>query len=158
MGRRPDPSERKRMKPKMAGLLLFIPNLVRLLFALLRDERVSRSDKAILAGTLIYVISPIDIIPDFIPFIGQVDDAYLLAISVLRLLNRAERNIVLEHWKGEVDIKELVTTIANVAEVFLPKPIKNVLRGRVDRLPPEPWNVTALPDFAANPDFTANED
>lgn len=138
------------MKSRMAELLLFVPNLVRLLIALLRDERVSNADKAILAGTLIYVISPIDIIPDFIPFIGQVDDAYLLAISILRLLNRAERDIVLEHWKGEVDIKELVTTIASVAEFFLPKSIKNVFRGRVDRPLPDPRNFTAAADSPAD--------
>jgi len=146
MGRSCDLAERRRMKPIMAELLLFVPNLIRLLFSLLRDKRVSKSDKAILAGTLIYVISPIDIIPDFIPFIGQVDDAYLLAISILRLLNRADRRVVLDHWHGEVDIKELVTTMASVAEVFLPKPIKSVLRGRVERPFPKPLNLTALPD------------
>ena len=116
----------------MRDLLLFIPNLLRLLFRLLRDPRVSSTDKAILAGTIIYVIAPIDIIPDFIPFIGQIDDAYLIAISVLRLLNRADRAIIQEHWKGERDIKELVTNISRVAEYFLPKRIKNVLRGRVE--------------------------
>ena len=125
-------SKRGQMKAKMRDLLLFIPNLLRLLLGLLRDSRVSSTDKAILAGTIIYVIAPIDIIPDFIPFIGQIDDAYLIAISVLRLLNRADRAIILEHWKGERDIKELVTSISRVAEYFLPKRIKNVLRGPVE--------------------------
>lgn len=120
------------MKSLMKEFLLFIPNLVHLLISLLRDERISKADKAILAGTIIYVISPIDIIPDFIPFIGQVDDVYLLAISILRLLNRAERNVVVEHWKGDVDIKALVTNIARAAEFFLPKRIKNVLHGRIE--------------------------
>jgi len=117
----------------MKELLLFIPNLLRLLFGLLRDERVSRADKAILAGTILYVISPLDIIPDFIPFIGQVDDAYLIAISLLRLLNRAERDVVNDHWKGSLDLKELVTSISLAAEYFLPSKIKNVLRGRIER-------------------------
>jgi uncharacterized membrane protein YkvA (DUF1232 family) len=125
-------SKRKRMAGKMRGLLLFIPNLVILLVKLLRDPRVSQSDKAILAGTIIYVIAPIDVIPDFIPFIGQVDDSYLIAISTLRLLSRADRNVVLELWRGEVDIKELVTNIARVAEFFLPRRLKNVLRGRIE--------------------------
>ncbi|HKV40123.1 MAG TPA: YkvA family protein [Blastocatellia bacterium] len=124
--------ERRRMKSRMKELLLFIPNLVWLLIALLRDDRVSRADKAILAGTIIYVISPIDIIPDFIPFIGQVDDVYLLAISIIRLLNRTDGHVVLEHWKGDVDIKALVTNIAQVAEYFLPKRVKNVLRGKIE--------------------------
>jgi uncharacterized membrane protein YkvA (DUF1232 family) len=125
--------ERREMKSRMKELLLFIPNLLWLLFGLLRDDRISKADKAILAGTILYVISPLDLIPDFIPFIGQVDDVYLIAISLLRLLNRAEREVVEDHWKGSIDIKELVTSIALAAEYFLPKKIKNVLRGRIAR-------------------------
>src|SRR5215467_5929269 len=100
--------KRKKLK-RLRELLLFIPNLLRLLYDLLRDPRVSQADKAILAGVILYVIVPVDIIPDFIPFIGQVDDAYLVAISVLRLLNRADRRVVMEHWKGSYDLKALVT-------------------------------------------------
>jgi len=125
--------ERRQMKARMMELLLFIPNLLWLLLGLLRDNRISRADKAILAGTILYVISPLDIIPDFIPFIGQVDDIYLIAISLLRLLNRADRETVRDHWKGSIDIKELVTSISLAAEYFLPRKIKNVLRGRIER-------------------------
>ena len=125
-------SENRKAKEKMRELLLFIPNLMGLLVGLLRDERVSQADKAILAGIIMYVIVPIDIIPDFIPFIGQVDDSYLLAISILRLLNRADRRVIMDHWKGQRDIKELVASIARIAEFFLPKPVKNVLRGRIE--------------------------
>ena len=125
-------SEARKMRKKMREVLMFIPNLLGLLIGLLRDERVSQADKAILAGVIMYVIIPLDIIPDFIPFIGQVDDAYLLAISMLRLLNRADRNVVMDHWKGQPDIKELVDSIVRIAEFFLPKPVKNVLRGRIE--------------------------
>jgi len=125
-------SEQRNMRRKMRELLLFIPNLMGLLIGLLRDERVSQADKAILAGIIMYVIVPLDVIPDFIPFIGQVDDSYLLAISILRLLNRADRRVVMDHWKGRRDIKELVDSIAKIAEFFLPKPVKNVLRGRIE--------------------------
>lgn len=125
-------SKGRKMKRKMRELLLFIPNLLGLLVGLLRDERVSHADKAILAGVIMYVIVPLDIIPDFIPFIGQIDDSYLLAISILRLLNRADSRVVMDHWKGERDIKELVESISKIAEFFLPKPIKNVLRGRIE--------------------------
>lgn len=116
----------------MRELLLFIPNLLKLLYGLLKDPRVSQADKAIVAGVIIYVIVPIDVIPDFIPFIGQVDDAYLVAISLLRLLNRADRRIVLDHWTGEPDIKELVSNIAKIADFFMPKRLKNVLHGRIE--------------------------
>jgi uncharacterized membrane protein YkvA (DUF1232 family) len=125
-------TQRRTMKTRMKDYLLFIPNLLKLLIDLLRDSRVSSADKAIVAGTIIYVISPIDVIPDFIPFIGLVDDAYLIAISVLRLLNRAERSIVSDHWRGSHDIKELVASMSKVAAFFLPDRIKNVLHGRIE--------------------------
>ncbi len=125
--------ERRKMKSRMLDLLLFLPNLVRLLLSLLRDPRVSSADKAILAGTIIYVIAPIDVIPDFIPFIGLVDDSYLVAIAILRLLNRADEQVVMKHWHGEMNLKELVAGISHVAQYFLPKRIKNVLHGRIER-------------------------
>jgi uncharacterized membrane protein YkvA (DUF1232 family) len=138
-------SKRRSMKSTMRELLLFIPNLLRLLFALIRDPRVSSADKAILAGTIIYVIAPIDVIPDFIPFIGQIDDSYLVAVSLLRLLNRASKRVVLDHWKGEYDINELVTSISRVASYFLPKRMKNVLQGRIEGRA----QLTVVPDARA---------
>jgi uncharacterized membrane protein YkvA (DUF1232 family) len=125
-------TERRKMKRAMREVLLFVPHLVVLLYRLLKDERVSQADKAILAGVILYVIVPVDIIPDFIPFVGQIDDSYLVAISKMRLLNRAEKRVVLDHWKGSYDIKELVTNIAAITEYFLPKRMKNVLRGRIE--------------------------
>lgn len=139
-------SERKEKRAKLREMLLFIPNLLGLLYALLKDPRVSQADKAILAGVIIYVIVPIDVIPDFIPFIGQVDDVYLLAISIMRLLNRADRRVVLDHWKGKTDIKELVSNIAKIAEYFMPKRIKHVLHGRIE----PKGKVTVLTDAPAS--------
>src|ERR1051325_5402151 len=80
-------SVKKEKKKKLRELLLFIPNLMKLLYDLLKDPRVSQADKAILAGVIMYVIVPIDVIPDFVPFVGLIDDSYLIAISLLRLLN-----------------------------------------------------------------------
>lgn len=134
-------SLQKEKRKKMRELLLFVPNLLGLLLGLLRDARVSKSDKAILAGIIMYVIVPLDVIPDFIPFIGQVDDAYLLAISILRLLNRADRRVVLDHWRGGTDIKDLVDNISKIAEFFLPNRVKNVLRGKIE--PKGRFNVMA---------------
>jgi uncharacterized membrane protein YkvA (DUF1232 family) len=134
------------LKTTMAELLLFIPNLLKLLVDLLRDARVSSADKAILAGTILYVIAPIDVIPDFIPFIGMVDDSYLMAIAILRLVNRADATVVAQHWRGSIDIKELVTNIARIAEVFLPKRMKNALRGRIERQP----RLSVVPDSVVN--------
>ena len=55
-------------------MLLHLPNFARLYWRLFRDRRVSILPKALLVLTLVYVISPFDLIPDFIPVIGEMDD------------------------------------------------------------------------------------
>jgi uncharacterized membrane protein YkvA (DUF1232 family) len=116
----------------MKDLLLFLPNLLKLLVRLVRDPRVSRADKVILGGTILYVIAPLDFIPDMIPFIGQIDDSYLVAISLIRLLNRTDPSVVLGHWDGEINVKRLLDTIVEVATVFLPKSVRYALTAKID--------------------------
>ena len=62
-------------KRRMRNLLLFIPNMVLLCARLLTDARVPRTEKALVAGAIVYAIIPFDLIPDMIPFVGQLDDA-----------------------------------------------------------------------------------
>jgi uncharacterized membrane protein YkvA (DUF1232 family) len=116
----------------MGEFIMLLPRLVKLLGRLLSDPRVSRTDKIILAGTIVYVFVPLDFLPDMIPFIGQVDDSYLVAISILRMLNRADADVVAGHWDGTLDIKRLATTMANVATFFLPSRVKGLLTARVN--------------------------
>ena len=59
-------------------VLPHLPNFARLYWRLFRDRRVSMLPKALLVLTLVYVISPIDIIPDFIPVIGEMDDVAMV--------------------------------------------------------------------------------
>jgi len=70
----------------MRGLqfLLHLPHFVRLYWRLLWDRRVSIWPKALLVLSIIYFVSPVDLIPDFIPFFGEVDDLIVL-IAVCRL-------------------------------------------------------------------------
>src|SRR5260370_40886695 len=84
--------EHRQMKSRMKELMLFIPNLVWWLVGLLRDDRISRADKAILARTIIYVISPLDIIPAIIRLIGQYAYPYLLATPLFSPFNPSSRH------------------------------------------------------------------
>ena len=126
-------AERKMARSQMRSLLTLLPDLLKLLYRLVRDARVAKADKLILAGTIIYVISPLDLIPDFIPFIGQVDDIYLVAIALIRLINNTSADVVQEHWDGRGDIKSLISTTSNIAQFFLPKRLRNVLVGKLER-------------------------
>src|SRR5262249_48887520 len=104
---KPSRKERGTLRRKMKDLLLLLPSLLALLVRLVRDPRVSRADKVILGGTILYVIAPLDFIPDMIPFIGQVDDSFLVAISLLRLMTRTDAKVIADHWHNSIDIKRL---------------------------------------------------
>ena len=64
-----------------------------MLVGLLRDSRVSVTDKAILGVTVAYVLNPVDLVPDWVPFFGLVEDVYLVGLAVLRLVLRADPNV-----------------------------------------------------------------
>ena len=117
---------------RMKNLLLFIPNLVLLCVRLLSDARVSKTDKTLVAGAIVYALIPLDFIPDMIPFVGQIDDAYLIALSLLRLAQRTDPQIIREHWRGGGDVVELIGAMAMFAAKFLPKRIRRVLTARVE--------------------------
>ena len=122
-------------KRRIKNLLLFIPNMLLLCARLLKDPRVPGTEKALLAGAIAYAIIPFDLIPDMIPFVGQIDDAYHIALTLLRLMDRTDPKIVREHWAGGGDVVELVGAAAMIAAKFLPKPIRRVLTSSVEVAP-----------------------
>jgi uncharacterized membrane protein YkvA (DUF1232 family) len=67
---------------------------------LLTDERIPRRTKVPLALLVPYLASPIDLIPDFIPVLGQLDDAVLVALALRRVIRAAGRDVVEELWPG----------------------------------------------------------
>ena len=111
---------------------MFLPNMVILCARLMVDKRVPRTERALLAAAVIYAIIPFDFIPDMIPFVGQIDDAYLIAITLLRLMDRTDPRVVREHWSGGGDVVQLIQATAALAARLLPKPIRRVLTSRVD--------------------------
>ena len=127
--------EMSELKGRMRSFLMFLPNLVMLLGRMLKDSRVPMAEKALFAAAIVYVISPLDFIPDVFPFIGQVDDLYVVALVLLRLVNRTDESVVRQHWSGGGDIVALAESIANLAPKFLPKRIARVLTSKVELAP-----------------------
>lgn len=132
-------------KRRVKNVVLFIPNMLLLSGRLLTDSRVPSTEKALLVGAVVYAIIPFDLIPDMIPFIGQVDDAYLIALTLLRLMDRTDPEVVREHWRGGGDIVELVGAVAMVAGKFLPRRIRRILTARVDVAPGKLEDLKGLP-------------
>ena len=89
----------------------FVPDCVVLFTRLLKDPRLATRHKLLVAALLPYLASPIDVIPDFIPIAGQLDDAVLVAF-VLRRVVRSAPELVREHWPGPASSLELVLRLA----------------------------------------------
>jgi len=107
-----------------------LPQYVRLLTGLITDRRVGMVDKLLVVGAIMYIIAPIDLIPDFVPFFGEIDDLYLLVMALQRLIANAGRVVLLDHWTGsasdlaDVNLRGALTPAA----FFLPKRIRRRLR------------------------------
>src|SRR5207244_11521670 len=120
-----------KLKSRMKNLLMFLPNMVALCARLMVDKRVPRTERALLAAAVIYAIIPFDFIPDMIPFVGQIDDLFLISLTVLRLIDRTDDKIVREHWRGGGDIVQLAESAATIAPLLMPKRIARVLLAKV---------------------------
>jgi uncharacterized membrane protein YkvA (DUF1232 family) len=81
-------------------LLFQLPSLLRLYWRLLCDRRVPLWPKAVLASTLIYVASPIDLLPDLLPVVGQLDDLTLVALVGRFFLAWCPAEVVAEHLRS----------------------------------------------------------
>jgi uncharacterized membrane protein YkvA (DUF1232 family) len=107
-----------------------IPAYLRLLAGLLVDRRVSIVDKLIVAGAIAYIVAPVDLIPDYLPFIGEVDDVFLLVMALQRLVENAGRRVLLDHWTGpRSELSDLnLQRVLQAAAFFLPIGIQRKLR------------------------------
>ena len=111
---------KKRKGFKYADLLLVAPDIFHVLCRLVTDKRISPVEKAKLAATIAYFISPIGIIPEALTGpIGYVDDVALAAWVHSGLLNSDQAHVVREHWAGDEDVLSVVQGILQVAETAI---------------------------------------
>jgi uncharacterized membrane protein YkvA (DUF1232 family) len=94
------------------ALATFIPDCVVLLARLLRDDRVPRRRKLLLVAAVGYLALPFDLVPDFIPVAGQLDDVLVVAFALRRFLRSGGEPLVREHWPGPEESLRLVLRVA----------------------------------------------
>jgi uncharacterized membrane protein YkvA (DUF1232 family) len=100
---------RRREARALAG---FIPDCLVLLRRLLGDDRVPRGRKLILVGLVAYLSMPIDLVPDFIPVAGQLDDVLVAALALRFSLRAGGRELLREHWPGPEQSLDAVLRLA----------------------------------------------
>lgn len=78
----------------------FVPDCLVLFRRLMADPRVPRRRKALLVLVVFYLAMPLDLVPDFIPVAGQLDDAIVVALALRAILGATRRDLVADHWPG----------------------------------------------------------
>jgi uncharacterized membrane protein YkvA (DUF1232 family) len=128
--RRASRERRERARQQLAQALLALPNLAKLIGRLAVSPKVPAREKAILAATIAYLASPLDLIPDVIPIIGEVDDIFLVALVLQRFINVAGEELVLENWDGDPEVLSLIREVLQSATMVLPKRVRDILTAR----------------------------
>jgi len=90
----------------------FLPDCIVLLKRLLRDDRVPRRAKVVLGLLVLYLVMPLDLVPDFIPVAGQLDDAILVAAGIAYVARGAGRGVIEELWPGSERALHVVLKLA----------------------------------------------
>src|SRR5690606_20050009 len=118
---------RRKRRNAARSLVRELPNLFKLVFRLLRDPDVPRANKVLFGAVAVYMLTPLDMVPDFLGVLGWVDDLYLLGLALGRLMGSADPNVLLRHWDGNP--KALGYLIEGVEEIggTLPKKVQGAL-------------------------------
>ena len=103
----------------------YIRELISFIQNVAHDSRIPSSDKKIILFLLALIISPIDLIPDWIPIIGLLDDFIMLAIVLDYFFNRLDRELLLSHFPWSLEAFIRIKRVASIITFLLPSWIQN---------------------------------
>ena len=98
----------------MKDALRLLPDLLRLLRRLLADKALGAGVRIRLALLLAYLLSPIDLVPDFVPVIGYADDVTIVAVVLRAVIARAGEDALRRHWPGTPEGLQLILRLAGL--------------------------------------------
>jgi uncharacterized membrane protein YkvA (DUF1232 family) len=91
------------------------------------DERIPLKNRIVLGGLLLYILTPIDIIPDFIPILGWLDDAFVTLLILDYVFNSADTEIILQHYPWNKKGFRSMRTYVERLSWLVPPRLKNIL-------------------------------
>ena len=112
---------------RLRDLALFLPRLARMIASLMTDRTVPKAAKIALAAVAVYLASPIDLIPDFLPVIGYLDDVLLVAVVLDGLLTYVDRALLLKYWPGDPASLDAFAGVARRVARWVPSKLKSRL-------------------------------
>jgi len=110
---------------RFRDLALFLPRLVRMIASLMTDRTVPKAAKIALAAVAVYLASPIDLIPDFLPVIGYLDDVLLVAVVLDGLLTYLDRALLLRYWPGDPASLDAFAAVARRVARWVPSKLRS---------------------------------
>jgi len=130
---------RKKLPPsgkleKISDYLFLLPDFFVLLTRLLLDDRVTTKTKGFILGVVSYVILPIDIIPDFIPVIGFIDDLILVVFALDQILKHTDEKILEENWSGELGLLLTIKNIMGIADQAVSHRVMHKIKRFLNRM------------------------
>ena len=124
--------DKKEAKRILKEIVLFIPRFIKLFYSLVRDPEIPRKAKIVSLFCVGYLINPIDLIPDFIPVIGWVDDLYIVVLGIGILIKVAGKEKLEEYWTGDTALLDLIDEINNILFFFLSEEKMEKLRKKLN--------------------------
>lgn len=119
---------------KLGEYVFLLPDFFILVCRLAIDKRVPTKQKMLMGGVVAYVMMPIDLIPDFIPVLGFVDDLVLVVMGLNMVLNEIDPKILSDNWSGEGEVLDHLKKITALAERFLDKHLLNKIKKALKRI------------------------
>jgi uncharacterized membrane protein YkvA (DUF1232 family) len=101
-----------RRKDTARAVARFVPDCIVLFRRLLADPCVPRRKKLVLAALIPYLALPFDLVPDFIPVVGYLDDAVIVAFVLRHVLGGSDREVIERHWPGPPESLRLILRLA----------------------------------------------
>lgn len=122
-----DPVPAKSPIELLGDAMASLPQLTIMLYRLLRDAAVPRRKKLIAAAAVAYVASPIDLIPDFIPVAGAMDDLIVVALAIHLLIDSVPEEVQRQYWEGSEDVFELIRGVVTWGAEMVPAPLRRLV-------------------------------
>jgi len=114
--------------------IFLLPDFFILLTRVLTDKRVPKDKKLIISCIIGYIIMPIDLIPDFIPVVGLIDDLIIAALGINVLLTEIDQKIIFEHWPGKANLLDMIKLLIFKIENNIQAPIKRRFKRLINKL------------------------
>jgi uncharacterized membrane protein YkvA (DUF1232 family) len=122
-----DPIPARTWREIAAEGVLMLPNVVKLLVSLMGDRRVPIARRVAVGLVAGYVVSPIDLVPDFVIGVGKLDDIIIVSLALDYLMRGIDESIILEHWDGSIDGLDLIRSLFGWGAEILPDALRRFL-------------------------------